>query len=137
MEETVTAARSGSPLPQALSSFTPDEVHGVHTLLITEDGTPFAPSLWGMLDFAGSPSALATPLPDHESTVSVVNPTLASRLPYLTPAEPGTAWDLPIAAATARHGALVEATAEEDLDALAAKLKRILNEEARRHGIQV
>jgi hypothetical protein len=45
---------------------------------------------------------------------------------------------LPMALATAREGARAEALeAEEDLDALAAKIKFILDEQARRHGIDV
>lgn len=44
----------------------------------------------------------------------------------------------PVATATARQGAWAEATAADDnLDVLAAKIKRILDEEARRHGIDV
>ncbi len=44
----------------------------------------------------------------------------------------------PVATATARQGARAEATATDDnLDVLAAKIKRILDEEARRHGIDV
>ena len=45
---------------------------------------------------------------------------------------------LPIALSTARAGARVEAQeTEEDLDALAAKIKLILDEQARRHGLDV
>jgi hypothetical protein len=45
---------------------------------------------------------------------------------------------LPVAAATARQGARAEAAiAEDDLSVLAARIKRILDEEARRHGIDV
>lgn len=44
---------------------------------------------------------------------------------------------LPVAAATARIGARAEMMIEEDLDVLAAKIKRILDDEARRHGIDV
>lgn len=44
----------------------------------------------------------------------------------------------PVATATARQGAWAEAmAADDDLDVLAAKIKRILDEEARRHGIDV
>jgi hypothetical protein len=46
---------------------------------------------------------------------------------------------LPVASASARPGAKLEAEAEmvDDLDILAAKVKRILDVEARRHGIDV
>jgi hypothetical protein len=68
--------------------------------------------------------------------------------PELPPLIPPYAVDgpvLPVAVATARQGARVEAKAAselsepspEDLDALAEKIKLILDEQARRHGIDV
>lgn len=58
--------------------------------------------------------------------------------PLLPPASPGSP-ALPMAAATSRYGAWrgeVDAP-EKDLSLLAAQMKRILDEEARRHGIDV
>jgi hypothetical protein len=43
----------------------------------------------------------------------------------------------PVAAAIVRQDGRQEEATEEDLSALAAKIKRILDEEARRHGIDV
>jgi len=60
------------------------------------------------------------------------------RLPaLLPPQEPGAA-PIPLAATIAGQGALLESIlADDDLDLLAAKIKRILDDEARRHGIDV
>ncbi|MFN8483136.1 MAG: hypothetical protein U0768_08835 [Anaerolineae bacterium] len=127
---------SDAPRPAPLPS-PPPARPATNPPLRTDGGAPFAPSLWGMLDYPVAASAFAPPGPDPETTVRVVNPTLAPRLPFLTPSEPGGPPDLPLAAATARQGAWAEAAGEDDLEALAAKLKRILNEEARRHGIGV
>jgi hypothetical protein len=45
---------------------------------------------------------------------------------------------MPVASAMAVRGGLLELMADEtDLDVLAAKIKRILDEDARRHGIDV
>jgi len=64
-------------------------------------------------------------------------PALATQLPPLVPPRlvgmPATA----VASAKARQGAHDEATADEDLEVLAAKIKRILDDDARRHGIDV
>ena len=68
----------------------------------------------------------------------LVPPVLRSSLPPLLPASPGSAV-LPVAAETARQGALRDEVnaQEKDLGLLAAQIKRILDEEARRHGIDV
>jgi hypothetical protein len=66
-------------------------------------------------------------------------------LPPLLPAHVTTEAVLPVAVATARQGARVEAQraaqldepTADDLDALAEKFKLILDEQARRHGIDV
>jgi hypothetical protein len=66
------------------------------------------------------------------------SPVVAESLPPLLPPPLVGMPVLPIALATAREGARDEAReAAEDLDALAAKIKLILDEEARRHGIDV
>ena len=63
---------------------------------------------------------------------------MAPMLPPLIPPQMVGMPLLPIAAVTARQGARAEAEeAEEDLDVLAAKIKLILDEQARRHGIDV
>jgi hypothetical protein len=70
----------------------------------------------------------------------IAPPSLAVSLPALSPSTPQqTAFTgaLPLASETARQGAREEARPSEDLDALAAKIKFILDEQARRHGIDV
>jgi len=66
-------------------------------------------------------------------------PQLAEVLPRLRPLpKPGTPSISPLTAATAERSARREAeSAPEDLDDLARKLKQILDEESRRHGINV
>ncbi|MBK8985293.1 MAG: hypothetical protein IPM39_04305 [Chloroflexi bacterium] len=66
-------------------------------------------------------------------------PQMAEVLPRLRPLpKPGTPNLSPIAAATAERSARREADAvPEDLDALARQIKQILDEESRRHGIDV
>ncbi len=67
----------------------------------------------------------------------IAPPVVAPRLPPLISPEL-VGMSVPPVAATARQGAWAEATAaEDDLNALAAKIRRILDEEARRHGIDV
>lgn len=68
----------------------------------------------------------------------IAPPAVAESLPPLIPGDILGGPVLPLAAQTVRQGARVEATAGvEDLDALAAKIKLILDEQARRHGIDV
>lgn len=70
-------------------------------------------------------------------------PQLAERLPRLRPLPPpGTFANQPVAAAAARKSAQREATAAateapEALHTLARQIKQILDEESRRHGIEV
>lgn len=70
-------------------------------------------------------------------------PQMAKRLPRLRPLPPpGTLASQPTAAATARESARREATnaaaeAPEALHTLARQIKQILDEESRRHGIEV
>jgi hypothetical protein len=71
----------------------------------------------------------------------IAPPALAPSLPSLTPSPEEAQTDvtsvLPLASEIARQGARKEAESPEDLDALAAKIKFILDEQARRHGIDV
>jgi len=69
----------------------------------------------------------------------VAPPTIIPSLPPLIPPQVVNGPAPPVATTTARQGARQEeATAADDnLDVLAAKIKRILDEEARRHGIDV
>ncbi|HEV2706889.1 MAG TPA: hypothetical protein VGV59_13250 [Pyrinomonadaceae bacterium] len=84
-----------------------------------------------------------TPPPRNLQTVSALPgeaaaPVPAESLPSLLPPSFVGLPILPIALATAREGTRLEAEeTEEDLDALAAKIKLILDEQARRHGIDV
>ncbi|HXQ74147.1 MAG TPA: hypothetical protein VN844_26825 [Pyrinomonadaceae bacterium] len=66
-------------------------------------------------------------------------PSLTPSLPQLLPAVGPGAGTLPIAADAARYGAWRDEVnaQEKDLSLLAAQVKRILDEEARRHGIDV
>ena len=67
----------------------------------------------------------------------VAPPQIAQKLPKLTaPHSPDLA-PTPIAAATARQGALSNLLSDDDLSGLAANIKRILDAEARRYGIDV
>lgn len=64
--------------------------------------------------------------------------TAATVLPPLVPPQTSEANELAVAVAVARQGARSESLTEaEDLDALAEKIKLILDEQARRHGIDV
>ena len=69
----------------------------------------------------------------------VTPPAVASSLSALSSLPETTAFSgvLPLASEIARQDAREEAHSPEDLDALAAKIKLILDEEARRHGIDV
>lgn len=64
-------------------------------------------------------------------------PALATHLPPLIPPPRVGMPAAAVASAKARQGAHDEATADEDLEVLAAKIERILDEDARRHGIDV
>jgi hypothetical protein len=82
-------------------------------------------------------------LPDGEWTdfslpQRIAPPALAPSLPTLIPPRALDVPVLPVASETARLGARVEADAGEyDMEVLAAKIKFILDEQARRHGIDV
>lgn len=69
---------------------------------------------------------------------AAASPVVAESLPPLLPPPLVGMPVLPVALATAREGARDESReSAEDLDALAAKIKLILDEQARRHGIDV
>ena len=76
---------------------------------------------------------------EPESRARIVPPVVAPSLPPLLPSQGVSMPSPPVAAAIVRQGARREETpaAEDDLNMLAAKIKRILDEEARRHGIDV
>lgn len=77
---------------------------------------------------------------EPESSDRTAPPSVASSLPLLLRSQNlELPTPLSVAAATSRQGAQQEAATElgEDLGALAAKIKRILDEEARRYGIDV
>lgn len=75
-----------------------------------------------------------TPVVTEDASAS---PILSRPLPPLTPPQTIGEPVPPVASAMARQGARVEALPGEDLTALADKIQRILQEEARRHGINV
>lgn len=79
---------------------------------------------------------------DNGEVVSVVNrfapPQMADTLPPLRPPVGQGSVAMPVAAAASRRSARrEEAAAVDDLDELAVKLRRILEEESRRHGIDI
>jgi hypothetical protein len=67
----------------------------------------------------------------------ILAPSSAEPLPEIALPESGATGALALAKETARRGAREEAAAPEDLDALAAKIQLILDDQARRHGIDV
>ncbi len=69
----------------------------------------------------------------------IAPPTLTPSLPPLRPPQAPGVTALPVVAATAYQGARQEQSIaqEKDLDLLAAQIKRIIDDEARRHGIDV
>jgi hypothetical protein len=69
--------------------------------------------------------------------VRVAPPAVAPTLPPLRAPQPPVTIPPPVATAVVRQDAVQEAAAAADLNVLAANLKRILDEEARRHGIDV
>jgi hypothetical protein len=64
-------------------------------------------------------------------------PITAPQLPPLIPPQMIGMPVVPVATATIRREARAEERADEDLDLLATRIQRILDEEARRHGIDV
>ncbi|MFH0344621.1 MAG: hypothetical protein ACHBNF_21420 [Chromatiales bacterium] len=100
-------------------------------------------------DTAQASSALFAPEPgvdgqighgegETKSSVPIIPPNVTPSLPDLLPPQRVGAQPLPVAAATARRGAREEAAMNmDDLDTLAGKIKQILDEQARRHGIDV
>lgn len=75
---------------------------------------------------------------EEEETYSrFAPPQLATQMPALKPLRPSHPFAQPIASVTAERNARREATAPEDLDELSRKIKQILDEESRRHGIDV
>lgn len=73
------------------------------------------------------------------SPIHIAPPTLAPSLPPLRPPEASGVTALPVAAAAAQQGARQDEfiAQERDLGLLAAQIKRIIDDEARRHGIDV
>ncbi len=75
---------------------------------------------------------------ETKSSVPIIPQNVTPSLPDLLPPQRVGAQPLPVAAGTARRGAREEGPrAADDLDVLAAKIKQILDEQARRHGIDV
>jgi hypothetical protein len=75
---------------------------------------------------------------ESKSSTQISPSTITPVIPSLLPPRRAGVQPLPAAAATARQGADDGAMmATDDLDVLAAKIKQILDEQARRHGIDV
>ncbi len=75
---------------------------------------------------------------ETKSGAPIIPPNVTPSLPDLLPPQRAGAPPLPVAAATARRGAREQAMmATDDLDMLAANIKHILDDQARRHGIDV
>jgi len=100
-----------------------------------------AADVFARLREAASESGAGTMVPIEGVTpaaTEIAPPALAERLPPLTLPPKQGAPGLAVAAAMAWAGAQAEAgVPDDDLDVLAAKIKRILDEEARRYGIDV
>jgi hypothetical protein len=79
-------------------------------------------------DGAGEVATSVSPL-DAPSLHPPLQPLIPPRTPEADPQ--------PVATITAERGAAAELAQPEDLDELAGKIKRILDEEARRYGIEV
>ena len=72
------------------------------------------------------------------ATAPIIPSDVTVSLPNLQSPQPIDRQPLPVAAATVRQSARTEElNAADDLDMLAAKINQILNEQARRHGIDV
>ncbi|MCB9152033.1 MAG: hypothetical protein H6641_25030 [Caldilineaceae bacterium] len=82
-----------------------------------------------------APSAEDMDLTD--SAPLVAPPQIAQKLPKLTAPQASDLAPAPIAAVTARQSALSNLLSDDDLGGLAANIKRILDAEARRYGIDV
>jgi hypothetical protein len=89
-----------------------------------------------LFDRGGNELAEECP-PANEQPRRVMPPVVVPQLPPLTTPHEVDIPPLPIAAATVKLGARAEMVIEDDLDMLAARIKRILDDEARRHGIDV
>ncbi|NJD69870.1 MAG: hypothetical protein FIA90_14690 [candidate division NC10 bacterium] len=75
---------------------------------------------------------------ETKSSAPIIPANVTPSLPDLLPPQRVGAPPLPVAAVAARRGAREEGLkATDDLDMLAAKIKQILDEQARRHGIDV
>jgi len=106
--------------------------------------TTFSPRTFASTDAQHGfyPQTGTMPLPEAglDRGEPLVAPPLAAEVPATLQA-PRTLFEAPTpyASATLRHEARQDETdlVQEDLDLLADKIKRILDEEARRHGIQV
>jgi hypothetical protein len=86
--------------------------------------------------YTGPRGQIAAPTADD--VYPFAPPTAASSLPPLFSQQLAERPPFPVAAAIVRQDARQEGTAaEEDLSALATRIKRILDEQARRHGIDV
>jgi hypothetical protein len=98
-------------------------------------GTGFArDQLGGLPAKTGKAATPPTPVASEVPPASAVTPSLP---PLLPPQEPG-ALPPPIATVIAWQEARAEAVeVPDDLDALAARIQLILDEQARRHGIDV
>ena len=88
-----------------------------------------------------TPSGVGGPRPARPgppAPLAIAPPVGVERLPALLPAKSPRNPAPPVAALLAVRGAQVESpTTEDDLRALADKIKRILDDQARRHGISV
>lgn len=71
------------------------------------------------------------------NTPPVAPPQIAQKLPQLTAPHTPEQAPMPVATATARQSALSNLLSDDDLGGLAANIKRILDAEARRYGIDV
>ena len=106
-------------------------------------GRPFGEALPQMQQAVSQPFGGVDQISDIDGKLQmpsrIAPPRAALSLPDLLPSQITEMPSLPVASASARLGAKLEADAvvDDNQDVLAAKIKRILDEEARRHGIDV
>jgi hypothetical protein len=115
----------------------PNDLTLTHGRLRHSFGDEIGDTSWST---SGRPPHFEARIPEESaSPPNIAASTVMTSLPTLLPSAPPGSTDKPIAAETMRQGAWRDEvkSQEKDLSLLAAQMKRILDEEARRHGIDV
>jgi hypothetical protein len=135
------AVRAGASGREGFEGLAPTSLGGSRPFTDPVGSPSQAEKIFARLREAAPELAAGVSLPIDEvpvPTAEIAPPAIAERLPPLAlPVEEGTPSPA-VAATMAWAGAQAEAAVpDDDLDLLAAKIKRILDEEARRYGIDV